>query len=164
MPQISQLAATYASQIFWLLLTFGITFFVVGLYMYPRIQGTARARDDKIKGDLEEARKADLAAEEAEEAYRVKINKDRADAQQLVAEAKAQAAGDMERKMAAADADLDRKLDAAMSDIATQKQAAMADVESAAIDAAQQMIRQLAGIEVTSEVASRQVKAELQNG
>ena len=30
-PQISQLAATWASQIFWLLVTFGAVFFIVGM-------------------------------------------------------------------------------------------------------------------------------------
>ncbi|RZM11681.1 MAG: ATPase, partial [Sphingomonas sp.] len=30
MPQLSQVAATYASQIFWLLVTFGLLYFVVG--------------------------------------------------------------------------------------------------------------------------------------
>ncbi|MBP6111483.1 MAG: ATPase, partial [Sphingobium sp.] len=38
MPQIAQLAATYSSQIFWLLLTFGFVFFVIGLGMVPKVQ------------------------------------------------------------------------------------------------------------------------------
>ena len=35
MPQIEQIAATYASQIFWLLVTFGILYFGIGKVMVP---------------------------------------------------------------------------------------------------------------------------------
>ncbi len=164
MPQISQLAATYASQLFWLLLTFGITFIVVGLYMYPRIQGTAQARDEKIKRDLEEARQANEKADHAEEAYRVKINADRADAQALVAKAKEEAARVAEAKRDAADASLDKRIDEATARITEQKEAAMADVQEAAAEATKDMVKQLAGITVTKATANKQVKAELQNG
>ena len=58
MPQIAQIAETYSSQIFWLLLTFGFVFFVIGLGMVPKVQGTADARDAKISGDLDAAKAA----------------------------------------------------------------------------------------------------------
>ncbi|MEL0210564.1 MAG: ATPase, partial [Novosphingobium sp.] len=35
MPQIAQLAETWSSQIFWLLVFFGITFFFIGRGMVP---------------------------------------------------------------------------------------------------------------------------------
>ena len=35
MPQIAQLAETWSSQVFWLLVFFGITFFVIGRGMVP---------------------------------------------------------------------------------------------------------------------------------
>ena len=62
MPQISQLAATYASQIFWLLLTFGLVFLVVGRGMLPRVQRTIADRDSTIQGDLTAAAAARDAA------------------------------------------------------------------------------------------------------
>lgn len=68
MPQISQLAATYASQIFWLLLTFGIVFVVVGLGMVPKIQGTIDQRDRTVADDLAAAEQARGAADAAEDA------------------------------------------------------------------------------------------------
>ena len=52
MPQISQLAATYASQIFWMLVFFGIVFFVVGRGMVPKVMATVEARDSQIAADL----------------------------------------------------------------------------------------------------------------
>ncbi|MBA4353454.1 MAG: ATPase, partial [Novosphingobium sp.] len=40
MPQIEQLATTYASQVFWLLVFFGIIFFVIGRGMVPKVMAT----------------------------------------------------------------------------------------------------------------------------
>ncbi len=44
MPQIAKIAATYASQIFWLLLTLGILYFGIGKGMVPKIVSTVDAR------------------------------------------------------------------------------------------------------------------------
>lgn len=164
MPQLAQVDATWASQLFWLLLTFGVTFLIVGLYMYPRIQGTATARDDKIKGDLEVARLANVSAEADEEAYRVKINDDRAKAQALVAEAKAEAARDAEARLTNIDTQISGRLAQAEAEIAAQKNAAMEEVQSAAAEATQDILMKVAGLKVTKAVAGKQVKAELANG
>ena len=40
MPQIAQLADTWSSQVFWLLVFFGITFFVIGKGMVPKVMNT----------------------------------------------------------------------------------------------------------------------------
>ena len=52
MPQISQILATYASQFFWLLIVFGLIYFVIGRGILPRVDATVDARDAKIAGDL----------------------------------------------------------------------------------------------------------------
>ena len=82
MPQISQLAATYASQIFWLLVFFGFIFFVIGRGMVPKVMATVEARDKQIADDLAAAEAARKAADEQEEAWRVQSNAQRAQAQQ----------------------------------------------------------------------------------
>ncbi len=161
MPQISQIAATYASQLFWLLLTFGLTYFIVGRMMYPKVQGTVEARDKKISNDLEIARAANASADEAEEAYRIKINNDRASAQSLVAEAKANAAKEAEQKLAAVDVEVAAKIAAAEAELAVQRAAAMVEVEKAATEATQDIVLQLSGATVTEAAAAELVKAEL---
>jgi len=81
MPQISQIASTYASQIFWLLVTFGALYFFVGKLMVPKIQATVDARDTRIASDLAAAEAARRAADETEEAWRAKMDQARAAAQ-----------------------------------------------------------------------------------
>ncbi len=70
MPQIAQIMETYSSQIFWLLVTFGFVFFVVGRGMVPRVMETVAQRDDQIASDLAAAEGARNQADEEEEAWR----------------------------------------------------------------------------------------------
>ena len=63
MPQIEQLAATYASQIFWLLVFFGVVFFVIGRGAVPKVLSTMDGRDKQIADDLAAAEAARAAAE-----------------------------------------------------------------------------------------------------
>ena len=37
MPQIEQLSEVFASQLFWLIVTFGLIYFVIGRGMMPKI-------------------------------------------------------------------------------------------------------------------------------
>ena len=67
MPQIAQLAATYSSQIFWLLIFFGFTFFAVGRGMVPKVMDTVAQRDKQIADDLLAAERARKQADEEEE-------------------------------------------------------------------------------------------------
>jgi len=52
MPQIAQLSATYASQIFWALIFFGFVFFAIGRGMVPKVMATMATRDKQIADDL----------------------------------------------------------------------------------------------------------------
>ena len=81
MPQIEQLATTYASQIFWLLVFFGIIFFVIGRGMVPKVMATMDGRDKQIADDLAAAEAARATADAEEESWRVQANKQRAEAQ-----------------------------------------------------------------------------------
>ena len=62
MPQIAQLAETWSSQVFWLLVFFGITFFVIGRGMVPKVMETVAQRDSQIAADLAAAELLGLLA------------------------------------------------------------------------------------------------------
>ncbi len=67
MPQIDQIMTTYGSQLFWLVITFGLIYFVIGRSMFPKIQGTVDQRKAKIAGDIAAAKAAHARADEIEE-------------------------------------------------------------------------------------------------
>lgn len=161
MPQISQIAATYASQIFWLLLTFGFIFFVVGRGMLPKIESTVDARDAKIAGDLAAARAAQDDADRIEEEYRVRQNEVRAEAQKVTQAAKNKGAKDAEGRLAKADATVVDKMTAAESAIRSATTKALGEIESVAADAAGDLVAKLSGAKVTAVEAGKAVKAVL---
>lgn len=164
MPQISQLAATYASQIFWLLLTFGIVFVVIGLGMVPKIQGNVDQRDQTVAGDLAAAEAARAAADQAEEQWRVRENAIRADAQKVIAEARAKAAKATEATLAGANERIAAQLSAEEIRIADASRTAMAEIEAVAAEAAQTIVSRLSGANVSEAEARDAVKAVLANG
>ena len=163
MPQIAQIAATYASQLFWLLLVFGTIFVVIGLGMYPKIQGTVIARDRKIEDDLAEARRANEAADRLEEDYRKKLNEEHAAAHQAVEKARAEAARETERKLAAAGKENDVLLQSAKADLAERRKAARREIEDVATEAARDLVAKLSGIQPEQGEAAREVR-EIMHG
>ena len=164
MPQIAQIADTYSSQIFWLLLTFGVVFFVIGLGMVPKVQGTADARDAKISGDLDAAKAAFARADEAEADYRVRDAQSRAAVQATLAQAKAEAAKASETQLKAADAAVATRIAAAEARIKTASDAAMTEIETVAADAARDMVARISGVEASDDAARNAVKAALAHG
>ncbi|MEO0872165.1 MAG: ATPase, partial [Pseudomonadota bacterium] len=68
MPQIDHVLETFSSQLLWLAIFFGITYFLIGRGMVPKVMGTMELRDKQIADDLAAAKAARDAADEQEEA------------------------------------------------------------------------------------------------
>jgi F-type H+-transporting ATPase subunit b len=161
MPQIEQVAATYASQIFWLLLTFGLTFVIVGLGILPKVSGTMDARDKSVADDLAAAEAARSAADQAEETWRAQENAAREAARKRLAEARAQGQAQTDAALASANAEIEGRVTAAEARIAAASAAAAGEIESVATDAARDIVARLSGVSVTSAEAGQAVKAAL---
>jgi F-type H+-transporting ATPase subunit b len=164
MPQIDQIADVYASQLFWLVIFFGAIFVIVGLGMLPKIQATIDARDEKIAADLKVADEARTAADALEEVYRVGMDKGRAEAGKLAADAKSEAIRNTEKAIAKADKAIATKIDKATAKIADARASARSELEGVAADAAQAMIQRVAGLDVDANTARAAVAKELANG
>lgn len=164
MPQIAQLAETYSSQIFWLLIFFGLVFFIVGRGMVPRVLATVDLRDRQVAGDLAAAQAARDAADREEEVWRKRENENRAGAQELVNSAKNQAAVESEARLAAAQQGLDARLSEAEQRIEAARAAAAAEIESVASEATRDIVRRLASVEIDEPTASAAVKEALSHG
>ena len=164
MPQIDQIADVYASQLFWLVIFFGAIFVIVGLGMLPKIQATIDARDEKIAADLKAADEARTAADALEEVYRAGMDKGRAEAGKLAADAKSEAMRNTEKAIAKADQAIATKIDKATAKIADARASARSELEGVAADAAQAMIQRVAGLNVDANTARAAVAKELANG
>jgi F-type H+-transporting ATPase subunit b len=164
MPQIAQIADTLSSQVFWLLVFFGLTFALVGLGMVPRIMGTVDMRDQQIAGDLAAAQAARDAADSEEADWRARENADRASAQGVIGEAKAKAAAASAAKLAEAQGRLDTRLAEAEAAINAARTSAMAEIENVAADAARDIVARIAGAEIEPAVAAAAVKEVMAHG
>lgn len=161
MPQIAQLAETYASQIFWMLVFFGFVFFVIGKGMVPKVMATVETRDRQIAGDLAAAEAARAAADAQEEAWRVQAATQRTEAQALIAKAKSEAAKATESRLAAAASKIDTQIEAADARIAEARQGALGELEVVAVEAATDIAKRLAGLKVDARSAKSAVKEAL---
>lgn len=160
MPQIDQIAAIYASQLFWLVLVFGLI--LIGSYiMLPKIQGTVEHRDSKISGDIKAAEKARAEADAADEAYQAKLAASRGEAQEAAAKAKSDAALAAETKIKQADADIAAKIEAAEAEIQAQRAEAVAGIEAVAVEAAQEIVAKVSGLKIDKRAATKAVKTAL---
>ncbi len=161
MPQIAQLAATWASQLFWLLLTFGIVYFFIGRGMAPKVQATVDQRDKTVADDLAAAEAARVAADAAEETWRAHENAAREAAQKKLAEARGVAAQATEKQLAIAGGEIDARVAEAEARIASATTAAQAEIATVAAEAAQDIVTRISGVKVSATEAQAAVKAAI---
>ena len=161
MPQIEQLSQIFYSQLFWLLLVFGIIYFWIGRGMVPKIQSVVEDRDRKIAGDLAAAQSAREQAEAAEEAYRERIDASRSEAIKVAQEAKTQAALDTEKRLKVIDEQLGTRVAEAETRIRAAAEAARRELEPVAAEAASELVTKLTGQNISARDAEPTVKAVL---
>ena len=164
MPQIAQLSATYFSQIFWMLVFFGLTFFVVGRGMVPKVVATMTDRSERIAQDLAAAQAARNAAETEAASWIQTEAAQRASAQELVAAAKHKAALATQASLAEATARIEAQVGAAEQRILAARQAALAEFEQVAADVAQEITQRVAGLIVSADDAHSAVKGAFARG
>jgi F-type H+-transporting ATPase subunit b len=164
MPQFSQLSDVLLSQLFWLAITLGFLYFVVGRGMLPKIQSTVDLRDKKIAEDLAAADSARVETDKMEEAYRERMDASRAEAMKLTASAKSDVAKAIEKKIAKADAANQAKIDKAQESVRAARDAAKAEIAAAAAEMTQDVAAKVAGLNVSKEEALRAVELETVRG
>ena len=161
MPQLTQLPDIFWSQLFWLVVVFAATFFVVGRGMLPKVQSTVDLREARIAEDLERAQAARVAADETEAAWRARMDSARADAARIAQEAKQASAAEAEAKVKKAADKLARKAEASEKRIGEAVAAARSEIETIAAELTQDLVSRLTGIKVETKAAAEAVKAEM---
>lgn len=164
MPQLTQLSDVILSQLFWLAITLGFIYFVIGRGMVPRILSTVDKRDQQITDDLAAADRARAEADATEEAYRQRIDASRAEAMKLTAAAKSEAAKEIETKVAKANAANQSTLDKAAKRIRTAREAAKAEIAVVAAELTQEVVAKAAGLKIARDEALKAVEIETADG
>jgi F-type H+-transporting ATPase subunit b len=107
MPQLD--FSTFPNQIFWLLVTLVVIYFVLANVALPRIGGTLASRKAAIASDLAAAEELKQKAKAAEKAYADALVSARAESAKIMAAAKADIKLDLDAAIAKADVEIAAK-------------------------------------------------------
>lgn len=149
MPQFDP--TWYASQIFWVLVTFNILFFAVSRFVAPKIAATLDARQNKIDGDLKAAEHFKTEAEHALAEYQKSLKDAQLKAAENFAKAQEQIMQQVKSKEADFDGRLKEKIAQNEADLAAEKKQALAGMKNLARALTEDIVRQLADVEVDSK-------------
>jgi F-type H+-transporting ATPase subunit b len=152
---------TFATQLFWLALTFAVLYWFVAKVAVPRLGGILTQRHDRIQGDLREAIAAKKEAEAAGLAYEAALSDAKARSQAIAAETHQRLLAETEGKRRELDAALAQKLAAAEELIGQTKTAALTHVEGIANDAAAAILQQVLGEQPPADEVAAAVKAAM---
>lgn len=112
---------SYASQLFWLTVTFITLYLMVSRAILPRIHEVLEKRQHHLNQDLDRAEALSGEAEEARTTYEKLQTDTRMKAQQLIGEAQASIAAMQEKKFTEVDADIQGRLSKARTDIEARR-------------------------------------------
>lgn len=143
MPQLC--ADWIPNQVFWLLVTLVVIYFVLSRIALPRIASVLAERSGTITNDLAAAEELKLKAQEAEAAYEQALKDARAEAAKIVAETKADIQGELDAELAKADAQIAAKTAESEAAIAEIRAGAVKSVTAVAKDTAKEIVSALGG-------------------
>ncbi len=141
MPQLD--FSNWGNQIFWLLVTLVVIYFILSRIALPRIASVLSERQGTITNDLAMAEELKLKAQDAEDAYNQALVDARAEAQKIIAEAKAEIQADLDVASEKADAEISARAAESEKKIAEIRDGATAAVTEVAKDTAKEIINAL---------------------
>ena len=148
---------TFASQLFWLAISFAALYLLASRLVLPRVGGIIDARAKQIDDDLAEAQQFKEAADAANAAYEKALADARSRAQALANATREKQQAETDSKRKALEQQLDAKLAEAEKTIAATKAAAMGNVRGIATDAAAAIVKRLTGTEASSQAVTAAV-------
>jgi F-type H+-transporting ATPase subunit b len=157
MPQLDP--STYAGQIFWLVISFVVLYWVLVRLALPRVSEVLEARQRRIDDDLDRAAAARQEAEKALAAYDKRLAEGAAEAQALMRRAAEEMAAEAARQHEALAARLAEEGEAAEARIGAAKTAAVGNIGEVAAEVARSVARRLIGVEVAAKAAGAAVAA-----
>ena len=143
MPQLD--FSTYPNQIFWLVVTMLILYWVLSRIALPRIASVLSDRQGAITGDLMAAEEFKQKAKEAEAAYDAALAEARNEAQKIVAANKAEMQKQLNAAIADADAEIAARTVESEKRIGEIRASALTDAETVAKDVTAELVRSFGG-------------------
>jgi F-type H+-transporting ATPase subunit b len=152
---------TFASQLFWLAITFALLYALMARFALPRVGSIIEARRSKIDSDLAAAAQLKTNAEAAMAAYEKALAEARTRAQTIGGETRIKLRAEADEARKALEAALNAKLAEAEKAIGATKASAMTNVRGIAAEAAAAIVAKLTGTAPADRAVNEAVDAVL---
>ena len=136
---------TYASQLLWFAIAFGLLYYVMSRIALPRIAAVMENRSQRIASDLAEAERLRAESEAAGAAYEKSLNEARTKAKAIAQEMRDALTAESEAKRKTLELELHERLAVAEKTIGAKTREAMASVRGIAADTAAAIVERLTG-------------------
>lgn len=158
MPQLD--FSTFPNQIFWLVVTLVVIYFVLSKVALPRIASVLAERQGTITNDIAAAEELKQKAAEAEAAYDKALADARAEAGKIAAEAKAEMQAEVDVALEKADAEIAARTSESEARISEIRIGAEAAVKDVARDTAKEVVAAL-GVDIDEKAIEAAVAAHV---
>jgi F-type H+-transporting ATPase subunit b len=138
-------AETFASQLLWFAIAFGLLYYVMSKIALPRIGAIMESRSERIAADLAEAERLRAESEAAGVAYEKSLGDARAKAKAIAQEMRESLSAESDARRKVLEAELHERLVVAEKTIADKTDEAMASVRGIAADTASAIVERLTG-------------------
>jgi len=148
MPQLNP--EFWISQIFWLVLTFGIMYLVLSKLILPKISNNLESRKSQILENIEAAEKQREDSDAKLKEYDEIISKSKLEANSIFNQAREKALKDIGAKREVLDKQIDNEIAEAEKEIDILKKKAPEKINKIAIETSSELLQKLIGAEINN--------------
>ena len=152
MPQLNP--EFWVSQIFWLIITFGILYIVLSKFILPKISSNLELRKSQIQENIETAEKQREISEVKLKEYDEIILKSKLDAKNIFKNAREKIIKDINLKKETLDKQIDDEISNAEEEIKKLKKDATDKINKIAIETSSDLLKKLIGTEINNSSIS----------
>ncbi len=146
MPQLDP--EFWISQIFWLVLTFGLLYIILSKFILPGISKNLENRKSQIVENIETADNQRLESEKLNKEYERVILDSKLKAKSIINNAKKKLINDINKKQELLQNEIDKEIKSAEKEIKILIDESPAKINQIAIDTSSDLLKQLIGAEV----------------
>ena len=158
MPQLNP--EFWVSQIFWLVLTFGLLYIILSKLILPKISNNLESRKSQILENIETAEKQREESEKKLKEFEKIILESKLEAKNYFNEARQKILEDINNKRVALEKDIDNEISATEQEVNNLKITSSEKIKKIAIETSSELIKQLIGEEANNSNISAIVEEQ----
>ena len=152
MPQLNP--EFWVSQIFWLIISFGILFIVLSKLILPKIRNNIELRKSHVLDNIEIAEKQKIESENKLKNYEELILKSKSEAQNYFNEARKKILEEINKKKISLDEELNLEIKKAEDEVAELINKSPEKINKIAVETSSDIVKQLIGEEINKSSIS----------